>query len=197
VLDVGVEAGDVLRQVGADGEQALLPGMHAERSASQSDGLAASVSSSPAGEAGETQWGRLGSAEGAEGGGGGSLLEPSALSVSSVEQQRSACFAEKSRQSVCSEESFCCDARSMPTLPTLPLELKDGIGSSVDRMTVASEASTRSLGSEQSTMSVSGFESAHALPHKSPPDNVPPSPGPRSAEAQLEASKRAMESLLS
>ena len=58
---------------------------------------------------------------------------------------------------------------------------------------------TRSLGSEQSTMSVSGFEGSQALPNKSATDSVPLplAPAPRSAEAQLEASKRAMESLLS
>ena len=66
------------------------------------------------------------------------------------------------------------------------------MGRSVDGMTVASEASTRSLGSEQSN--ISWFEGAASLPNKSP--EVPPSPGGRSAEAQLEASTRAMESLL-
>jgi len=66
------------------------------------------------------------------------------------------------------------------------------MGRSVDGMTVASEASTRSLGSEQS--SISWFEGAAPLPNK--PPEVPPSPGVRSAEAKLEASTRAMESLL-
>jgi hypothetical protein len=59
-----------------------------------------------------------------------------------------------------SEESFCGDTRSGPTLPSLPICCKEGmgpsgsecIGSSVE-MTVASEASTRSLGSEQSSTS--------------------------------------------
>ena len=159
--------------------------------------LSASVSSSPAGEYREMSWDLLVHRD-------ERLRELSALSVCSVERSPNMCFAEKSRQSMCSEESFCGDTRSGPSLAAAgigqgPLELKDSgiaIGGSVDRMTVASEASTRSLGSEQSTMSVSWLDAAQALPHKSQPDNVPPSPGSRSAEAQLEASKRAMESLL-
>jgi hypothetical protein len=121
------------------------------------------------------------------------LMQRNVCNESLREFNRSASsLAERSRQSVCSEESFSCDTRSGPSLPLLPAGLagKEAMGRSVDGMTVASEASTRSLGSEQSSMS--WFEGAA---HKSPAD-VPPSPGGRSAEAQLEASTRAMESLL-
>ena len=163
--------------------------------------MGASMPSSPACDGRAINWDlvqRSASIDGIEG-----LGELSTMSLGSVDRTRSTqCFAEKSRQSICSEESFCCDTRSAPSLPSLPLGYKtEGIGGSVDLMTVASEASTRSLGSEQSSMS--WFEGpTNTLPPKSMPDNynnsyhVPPSPGARSAEAQLEASTRAMESLL-
>ena len=114
-----------------------------------------------------------------------------------------------------SEESFCGDTRSGPTLPALPICCKEGmgpsgsegIGSSVDMMTVASEASTRSLGSEQSSTSC-WFEGSiplcgiieESLPQKTHthilPDAPPSATAQLWAEAQLEASTRAMESLL-
>ena len=143
--------------------------------------LGASMPSSPAGDSRSINWDLVQRNQ--------SCDSMSNLSFGSAERNRtSSCFAEQSRQSICSEESFCCDTRSAPSLPSLPLGCKDGMSSSVDLMTVASEASTRSLGSEQSNMSWFEGASSLSLQHKMPEklDSVPPFPGTRSADSHLE-----------
>lgn len=100
-------------------------------------------------------------------------------------------------RSICSEESFCTDARMAPTMPHIAA--KEGIGSSVDMSaTIASEASTRSFGSELSSASMwelqgpgsyshgglSVVSSSH-FGHGCGGASSPPATG-RSAEAALE-----------